>query len=69
MSSEQEPGLSLSSLLPPQETGRVRPAIAGGETQEVQIGRIGLRLTFRQEMSELQVRGEEGVSDYSELFR
>ena len=29
--------------------------MAGQETQEAQIGRIGLRLTFRPEIAELQV--------------
>ena len=48
VSSEQEPGLSLT-----------RPPLGDQETQEAQIGRIGLRLTFRPEISELQV-GREG---------
>ena len=52
VSSEQEPGLSL--------TGATRPPLAGQETQEAQIGRIGLRLTFRPEISELQVEGGGG---------
>ena len=56
VSSEQEPGLSLASgLLQRQEAGQARPPLASPETQEAQIGRIGLRLTFRPEISELQV--------------
>ena len=40
--------------------------MAGQETQEAQIGRIGLRLTFRPEIAELQVSGREG-RDYEHL--
>ena len=62
VSSEQDQtGLSLASLLPSQDRpGQTRPPLAGQETQEAQIGRIGLRLTFRPEISELQVGGGEG---------
>ena len=57
---QEDPGLSLASLLPRQEAGQAgltRPPVAGLETEEAQIGRIGLRLSFRPEISELQVGG------------